>query len=123
MRANRASIPVLILFALVACRAPAPGPTTPPALTPLPITATTAKPNAPILFASGQVKTWSVAVDDSSVYWTDCGDNPAAQNGKVLRAPKTGGAPIALAAGESCPTTLTVDADSVYYLANDPGKS
>lgn len=104
----RAFIVFLILFS-AACNV----------LTPVP---TIAKPSTPITVASGQIKTWSVAADDSFVYWTDCGDNPSTRNGKVMRAPKAGGAPTTLAANESCPTTLSLDADNVYYLVNDPSQ-
>jgi len=120
----------LILLAAVACNARAPAPTllspiaTPTrAPTPVPLTPTGAKPNAPVPFASGQIKTWSVAADDAFVYWTDCGDNSAATNGKVMKAPKSGGAPIALATNEACPTNLALDANKVYYLVSDPGRS
>ncbi len=129
-------IAFLLLLAAVACNAFTPAPTLLPPLAtptrapiPIPSTPTLIKSSAPIVFASGQIKTWSVAADDAFVYWTDCGDNPAAKNGKVMRVPKSGGAPPAtiaqgvLVANESCPTALALDVDSVYYLANDPGKS
>ena len=91
----------LILLAAVACNAPAPTLLSPIATptrapTPVPLTPSDAKPNAPVPFASGQIKTWAVAADDAFVYWTDCGDNPAATNGKVMKAPPVFGAFITL---------------------------
>ncbi|MEW5718070.1 MAG: hypothetical protein AB1817_05560 [Chloroflexota bacterium] len=123
MKTIRVFVLFLFLLAAVACDVIKPAPT------PVPSTPTIVKPSAPITFASGQIKTWSVATDDAFVYWTDCGNNPAAKNGKVMRAPKSGGALPStaaqgvLVANESCPTALALDADNVYFLANDPGKS
>ena len=90
-----------------------------PRSTPLVVTPPPIKPNLAVTLASGQIKTWDVSADETDVYWTDCGDNPDARNGRVLRAAKAGGAPVALAANERCPQAIALDATHVYWLAGD----
>ena len=59
--------------------------------------------------ATGQGKPWDVAVDDGYVYWTNEGSN------SVMRAPKAGGAPIAIELGQYEPHRLIVDPTSMFW--------
>ena len=54
---------------------------------------------------------WSIAADDTSVYWTE-GDQTS---GSVLRIAKGGGAATILAGGQATPTGVAVDAKRVYW--------
>ncbi len=69
-------------------------------------------------FASSQAKPWGVAVDEAFVYWTNEGD------GTVVRAAKTGGAPLVLARGQAEPQRIFVDATNiVWHAANTLNRS
>lgn len=105
---------IALAFVLISCSAlisspssttPTTAPTPPPAVL-----------NTPVAVATGQMKTWGVAVDDANVYWTDCGTNPAAQDGRVMKMSKSTGEIVALASKQSCPTTIALDATYVYWI-------
>lgn len=95
----------LAILTLVLANCSAPIETSPPAVL-----------NTPSIVATGQTKTWGVAVDDANIYWTDCGTNPTAQDGRVMRMSKSTGQMIALASNQSCPTSIALDATNVYWL-------
>ena len=57
-----------------------------------------------------------LAVDASSVYWTN------SATGNVVKVALTGGSPVTLASGQSEPWGIAVDATSVYWATNvNPG--
>jgi hypothetical protein len=45
--------------------------------------------------ACNQYAAWGIALDETYVYWSNCGDGVNA-NGAILRVPKAGGAPATL---------------------------
>ena len=59
--------------------------------------------------ASGQAWPYGLAVDATSVYWTNRDD------GTVMKVPVGGGTPVAIAKGANRPYALAVDATSVYF--------
>jgi hypothetical protein len=61
--------------------------------------------------ASGQNSPSAIAVDSTSVYWT----NSHSSAGAVMKLPINGGTPTTLASGQAGPTTIAVDATSVYW--------
>jgi hypothetical protein len=66
-----------------------------------------------VTLASGQTCPWGMAIDATSVYWTNCGD-PA--GGSVRKVSKTGGDVVTLAAGDRL-SGIAVDGTSVYWVA------
>jgi hypothetical protein len=64
--------------------------------------------------ASGQSSPYGVAVDSTSVYWTNSGVGTS--DGAVMKVPIGGGTPTTLASG---PTSfgIAVDATSVYWVS------
>ena len=63
----------------------------------------------PTVLAVGQSRAEYVAVDDTSVYWTDL------SAGTVMKAPLSGGTPVTLATGQSNPAPIAVNAGGVYW--------
>jgi hypothetical protein len=62
---------------------------------------------------SGVQHPFGMALDDTSVYYTDC------QAGLVMKVSKTGGAPLTLASDQHNCTGLTVDSTDVYFTTLD----
>ncbi len=64
-----------------------------------------------LILASGQDHPWPVAVDSTSVYWT----NYDSSAGSVVKMPLAGGSPVTLASARANPLGLAIDATSVYW--------
>jgi cysteine-rich repeat protein len=62
--------------------------------------------------ASGQSYPISIAVDATSVYWTNSG------SGTVMKVPISGGTPIVLASSQSYPLSIVVDATNAYWASS-----
>ena len=69
---------------------------------------------APTPLASGQNTPYDIAVDGTSVYWTDPG------SGTVMKVPLGGGSPTTLASGLPGPGRIAVDGTSVYWTDGSP---
>ncbi len=65
---------------------------------------------APITLASGLNNPQDIAVDSTSIYWTEAG-----ASGAVKKVPINGGTVTTLASGLNYPTGIAVDSTSVYW--------
>jgi hypothetical protein len=72
-----------------------------------------------VTLASGQVCPWGMAIDATNVYWTTCGDPTG---GAVMKVPKAGGQPMALATGDRL-SGIAVDGTNVYWIAGSEDAS
>jgi hypothetical protein len=58
---------------------------------------------------------WGIAIEGADVYWVNMGE---AQQGSVVKAPKSGGAPVTLASNQVNPVSIAVDAQNVYWTTS-----
>jgi hypothetical protein len=72
-----------------------------------------------VTLASGQMCPWGMAIDATSVYWTDCGDPTG---GTVQKVSKTDGAIVTLASGDVL-SGITVEGSNVYWVARTADES
>jgi hypothetical protein len=74
-----------------------------------------------VTLAAGQTCPWEMAIDATSVYWTDCGDPTG---GYVLTVPKAGGGNgiVALATGDRL-SGIAVGGSNVYWVASNADAS
>src|SRR5262245_5678918 len=70
-----------------------------------------------IVLASGQNHPSSIALDATSLYWTNWGSG--ARDGAIVKLPFEGGSPMVLSSGLCYPTHVFVDDSSVYWTAID----
>jgi DNA-binding beta-propeller fold protein YncE len=63
----------------------------------------------PTTLASGQGYPDGIAVDGTSVYWTNSG------SGTVMKVPTSGGTPTTLASGQGYPEGIVLDTASAYW--------
>jgi hypothetical protein len=66
-----------------------------------------------VTLASGHTCPWGMAIDATTVYWTDCGDPDL---GHVQKVSKTGGPVVPLASGNRL-SGIAVDSTNVYWVA------
>jgi hypothetical protein len=66
----------------------------------------------PTVLASGLSGPYGIAIDGTSVYWTNVGD------GTVMKVGLDGGAPLVLASAQYDPMGIAVDATSVYWTVD-----
>jgi hypothetical protein len=72
----------------------------------------------PVAIASSQSSPWGIAIDATTVFWTNTGD------GTVKMAPISGAGPVTtLASGQSDPMSVVVSGGSVYWASYARGTS
>ena len=79
-----------------------------------------------VTLASGQNNAVALAVGPDAVYWVEWGDDSGKADGAVMKVPLDGGTPIVLASDRPTPSSIAVDATSVYWTdqaANYGGKA
>jgi hypothetical protein len=70
----------------------------------------------PASAASSPNEPKGIAIDPTSVYWTDSGSGADGDlDGAVLKVALEGGAPVTIASGQALPVAIAVDATSVYW--------
>lgn len=74
-----------------------------------------AGPANPIKLAQNQKYPNAIATDGSNVYWTNLGDTSG--DGRVMRVPRAGGAPVTLAGGQRGTQGIAVGGGNVYWFA------
>ena len=70
-----------------------------------------------VTIASGQLTPTTLAVDATSVYWTNTGTVHKGE-ASVMKAPIGGGAPVTLASGQNFPLGIAIDSANVYWTDN-----
>jgi hypothetical protein len=68
-----------------------------------------------IILASGQNNPSSIAVDATSVYWTNLGTSPGFKDGSIMKISLDGESETVLASGVCQPSDIIVDDTSVYW--------
>jgi len=70
-----------------------------------------------VKLAADQTSPTAIAVDTTSVYWTDAPsvDLPTTGGGAIVKVGVTGGAPTTLVSGQADPQTLALAAGSLYW--------
>ena len=67
------------------------------------------------VLADDQAEPFSIAIDDSAVYWGD------ELSGRIMKVPKTGGPAVVLASGTGEIESMAVDDQYVYWVFNSIG--
>jgi hypothetical protein len=69
----------------------------------------------PVALASDQGRVYSIAADDSSVYWVTY------DGCQIMRVDKASGVAVTLASGQRTSATVAVDGGSVYFATTGDG--
>lgn len=71
----------------------------------------------PYRIASHQAQPVTLAVDATHVYWTNGGNPTPNEPGAVMKAPRAGGAPVAIVPALATPTALAVAGKRVFWVS------